>query len=180
MIDDRSGNVVVLAGNNGKKTGYVEAAVEAGINVLSDKPMAIDGKRFAQRGAARWSKAGRRRVLVYDIMTERSEINNELQRVLVGIPSLFGQMEKGTPEDPAITKESVHHFFKYVSGQPLTRPEWYFDIEQQGEGIVDVTTHLSIWCSAPCCPSSRSTTRHRWNSPRPDAGRRRFRSTSIV
>ncbi len=141
MIADRSGNVVVLAGNNGKKTGYVEAAVEAGINVLSDKPMAIDGARFA-RLERTLDKAAADGVLVYDIMTERSEINNELQRVLVGIPSLFGEMEKGTPDDPAITKESVHHFFKYVSGQPLTRPEWYFDIEQQGEGIVDVTTHL--------------------------------------
>ena len=75
-------------------------------------------------------------------MTERSEINNELQRVLVAIPELFGEMQQGTPEEPAITKESVHHFFKYVSGQPLRRPEWYFDVEQQGEGIIDVTTHL--------------------------------------
>jgi predicted dehydrogenase len=36
----------------------------------------------------------------------------------------------------------VHHFFKYVSGSPLKRPAWFFDVEQQGEGIVDVTTHL--------------------------------------
>jgi predicted dehydrogenase len=36
----------------------------------------------------------------------------------------------------------VHHFFKYVSGAPLVRPPWFFDTEQQGEGIVDVTTHL--------------------------------------
>lgn len=141
MIADGRGNVVVLAGNNGKKTSYVEAAVNAGINVLADKPMAIDGERFAVLERT-LDKAAADGVLVYDIMTERSEINNELQRVLVGIPSLFGEMEKGTPEDPAITKESVHHFFKYVSGQPLTRPEWYFDVEQQGEGIVDVTTHL--------------------------------------
>jgi hypothetical protein len=58
------------------------------------------------------------------------------------MPELFGQMEQGTPEEPAITKESVHHFFKYVSGEPLRRPEWYFYVKQQGEGIVDVTTHL--------------------------------------
>lgn len=32
--------------NNAKKTGYVKAAVDAGINVLSDKPMAIDSKNF--------------------------------------------------------------------------------------------------------------------------------------
>ena len=141
MIAERKGNVVVLAGNNGKKTSYVKAAVDAGINVLSDKPMAIDAERFAMLEQT-LDEAAAKGVMVYDIMTERSEINNELQRVLVAMPELFGQMEKGTPEEPAITKESVHHFFKYVSGQPLRRPEWYFDIEQQGEGIVDVTTHL--------------------------------------
>ena len=141
MILEDKGNVVVLAGNNGKKTGYVKAAVDAGINVLSDKPMAIDGKSFKMLEQT-LDSAAESGVMVYDIMTERSEINNELQRVLVGMPELFGEMEKGTPEDPAITKESVHHFFKYVSGEPLRRPEWYFDVRQQGEGIVDVTTHL--------------------------------------
>ena len=141
MLQEKKGNVVVLAGNNGKKTAYVKAAVDAGINVLSDKPMAIDAERFAMLEQT-LDDAAAKGVMVYDIMTERGEINNELQRVLVAIPELFGQMEKGTPEEPAITKESVHHFFKYVSGQPLRRPEWYFDVEQQGEGIVDVTTHL--------------------------------------
>lgn len=141
MIEEQKGNVVVLAGNNGKKTGYVKAAVDAGINVLSDKPMAIDQKRFKLLEQT-LDEAAEKGVMVYDIMTERSEINNELQRVLVAMPELFGELQKGTPEDPAITKESVHHFFKYVSGQPLRRPEWYFDIEQQGEGLVDVTTHL--------------------------------------
>ena len=141
MIDEKKGNVVVLAGNNGKKTRYVKAAVDAGFNVLSDKPMAIDQKNFALLEQT-LTEAPAKGSMVYDIMTERSEINNELQRVLVAMPELFGEMERGTPEDPAITKESVHHFFKYVSGQPLRRPEWYFDVEQQGEGIVDVTTHL--------------------------------------
>ena len=141
MIQERRGNVLVLAGNNGKKTGYVQAAVDAGINVLSDKPMAIDGKSFEVLEKT-LDAAAENGVMVYDIMTERSEINNELQRVLVAMPELFGEMEKGTPEEPAITKESVHHFFKYVSGEPLRRPEWYFDVKQQGEGIVDVTTHL--------------------------------------
>ena len=51
-------------------------------------------------------------------------------------------MEKGTLENPAITKESVHHFFKYVSGNPLVRPDWFFDTDVEGTGIVDVTTHL--------------------------------------
>ncbi|MBO5893380.1 MAG: Gfo/Idh/MocA family oxidoreductase [Alistipes sp.] len=141
MVQEKKGNVVVLAGNNGKKTGYVKASVDAGLNVLSDKPMAINGESFKQLEKT-LDDAASKGVMVYDIMTERSEINNELQRVLVSMPELFGEMEKGTPDEPAITKESVHHFFKYVSGEPLRRPEWYFDVEQQGDGIVDVTTHL--------------------------------------
>ena len=108
-------------------------------------------------------------------MTERSEINNELQRVLVAIPELFGEMEKGTPENPAITKESVHHFFKYVSGQPLRRPEWYFDVEQQGEGIVDVTTHLVDLVQCTVMPEQaidytkdiEFTSAKRWATPIP-------------
>lgn len=51
-------------------------------------------------------------------------------------------MVDGTLEEPAISKESVHHFFKYVSGQPLVRPPWFFDVNEEGDGIVDVTTHL--------------------------------------
>src|SRR5690606_10364102 len=58
------------------------------------------------------------------------------------VEDFFGGLEKGTPENPAITKESVHHFFKEVSGNPLVRPEWFYDVRQQGEGLVDVTTHL--------------------------------------
>ena len=75
-------------------------------------------------------------------MTERFEITTLLQRELSRDPSVFGTLEKGTPENPAITKESVHHFYKYVSGNVLTRPTWFMDTEQQGEGIVDVMTHL--------------------------------------
>jgi predicted dehydrogenase len=41
-----------------------------------------------------------------------------------------------------VTKESIHHYFKHVAGKPLQRPAWFFDVSQQGEGIVDVTTHL--------------------------------------
>jgi predicted dehydrogenase len=36
----------------------------------------------------------------------------------------------------------VHNFSKVVAGAQLKRPQWFFDPEQQGAGIVDVTTHL--------------------------------------
>ncbi len=55
-------------------------------------------------------------------------------------------------DDPAVIKESVHHFFKYVSGQPIRRPTWYFDTAQQGEGLVDVTTHLIDLVLWTCFP----------------------------
>ena len=81
-------------------------------------------------------------VLIYDIMTERFESTTMMQKLLSTLPEVFGELEDGTAEEPAISKESVHHFFKYVSGQPLVRPAWFFDVNEEGEGIVDVTTHL--------------------------------------
>ena len=46
MIRDQPGNIVVISGNNAKKTEYTKKAIEAGINVLADKPMAINGEDF--------------------------------------------------------------------------------------------------------------------------------------
>ena len=141
MLSEKPGNVMVTAGNNSKKTDYILKSVEAGINVLADKPMVINPDEFPKLEKA-FQVAKENGVLLYDIMTERYEITTVLQRELSMLPEVFGKLQKGTAENPAITKESVHHFFKYVSGKPLTRPAWYFDTQQQGEGIVDVTTHL--------------------------------------
>jgi predicted dehydrogenase len=141
MLAEKRGNVVVLSGNNADKTDYILRSVQAGFNVLADKPMAITPADFERlRGA--FALAASNHVLLYDIMTERSEITTVLQRELSQQPLLFGELVKGTASEPAITKESVHHFSKLVAGVALKRPEWYFDVRQQGEGIVDVTTHL--------------------------------------
>jgi predicted dehydrogenase len=51
-----------------------------------------------------------------------------------------------------VTKISVHHFSKVVSGSHVLRPAWYFDVQQQGEGIVDVTTHLVDLIQWECFP----------------------------
>jgi predicted dehydrogenase len=141
MLAEKAGNVVVLAGNNGKKTQYIKEALGAGLNVLSDKPMAIDGDSFVLLEEC-FETAKKNNVLLYDIMTERNEITTMLQRELSMIPAVYGEQLKGSKGDPAVVKESVHHFFKMVDGKPLVRPLWYFDTAQQGEGIVDVTTHL--------------------------------------
>lgn len=141
MLTEKPGNVMVVAGNNAKKTEYILKTVEAGINVLADKPMVITPENFPVLEQA-FQVAAEKGVLLYDIMTERYEITTILQRELSKVQEVFGALQAGTPEEPAITKESVHHFFKYVSGNPLKRPAWFFDVAQQGEGIVDVNTHL--------------------------------------
>jgi predicted dehydrogenase len=151
MLREKKGNVVVLAGNNGKKTDYIHHAVSAGLHVLADKPMAIHTAGFEQLKKCFEIAAGNN-VLLYDIMTERFEITTLLQRAFSQLPAVYGEQLPGTPDDPAVTKESVHHFFKTVSGAPLIRPAWFFDTEQQGEGIVDVTTHLVDLVQWACFP----------------------------
>jgi hypothetical protein len=141
MLQEKQGNVVVLSGNNQRKTEYILKSLDAGLNVYADKPMVINAAGFEQLKKA-FEMADKKKLLLYDIMTERFEITTVLQRELSMIPEIFGELEKGTPENPAITKESIHHFYKTVSGSVLTRPAWFLDPQQQGEGIVDVTTHL--------------------------------------
>jgi len=38
------------------------------------------------------------------------------------------RVRKRDVRDDAVAKESVHHFFKYISGEPLVRPTWFFDV----------------------------------------------------
>lgn len=141
MIFEKPGNVMVVSGKNSKKIDYILAAVTAGLNVYADKPLVTnpDGLKKLEE-VFRIAKDNN--VLVYDIMTERFEVTTGIQKALSMVSSVFGELLDGTPENPAISKESIHHLFKYVSGKPLVRPAWFLDTEQQGEGIIDVTTHL--------------------------------------
>ncbi|WKN42584.1 putative oxidoreductase C-terminal domain-containing protein [Tunicatimonas pelagia] len=151
MIQEQPGNVVVLSGNNAKKTEYIQQSVEAGLNVLADKPMVIHPSEFPKLKSA-LATAQEQDVLLYDIMTERYEITTMLQKALSQKAEVFGELEMGAPDNPAISKESIHHFSKEVAGSPLIRPAWFFDTEQQGEGIVDVSTHLVDLILWECFP----------------------------
>lgn len=151
MIAEKKGNVVVLAGNNQLKTDYILRSVEAGLYVLADKPMAIDYSSFIKLEQA-YKTAEEKNVLLYDLMTERYVDYNIVNRALMQDKALFGELQSGTQEESAIQLNSIHHFYKEVSGNPLIRPAWYYDINQQGEGLVDVTTHLIdqvLWKSFP-------------------------------
>ncbi len=151
MIAEKAGNVVVLSGNNRKKAEYITRSVAAGLNVLADKPMIISPDDFPELEQA-FISAKEKGVLLYDIMTERFEVTTILQKLLSQNEEVFGKLTAGTKEEPAVTKVSVHHFSKIVSGIPLQRPAWFFDVEQQGEGIVDVTTHLVDLVQWECFP----------------------------
>ncbi len=141
MIAQKPGNVMVVAGKNSKKIDYILEAVKAGLNVYADKPLVINSEGFVKLKEA-FKVAQENGVLIYDIMTERFESTTMMQKLFSQVPQVFGELEDGTIDEPAISKESVHHFFKYVSGNPLVRPAWFFDVNEEGEGIVDVTTHL--------------------------------------
>lgn len=153
MLKDKPGNVVVLAGNNKLKTDYIEATVKEGLNVLSDKPMAITPEAFPRLEGAFKTAAGKK-VLLYDIMTERSEITNMLQKEFVHIPSVFGELQKGTKDAPGVFIESVHYYYKNVSGKTLVRPTWFFDPAQQGDAIADVGVHLIDLVQWACFPET--------------------------
>ncbi len=151
FLADRAGTVAVIAGNNQRKTEYLARAIDAGFNVLADKPMVIDSAGFERLQHA-FAAAAEQGVLLYDIMTERHEITTLLQKAFAQVPAVFGQLRSGSVEDPAVTKESVHHFSKLVSGVPIKRPAWFFDVAQQGEGLVDITTHLVDLVQWECFP----------------------------
>lgn len=157
MLQEKAGNVVVLSGNNKIKADYITRSINAGLNVLADKPMIINYEEFPALKAA-FAAAQQKGLMLYDIMTERYEVTTILQKLLTSNAEIFGSLEKGTRENPAVTKVSVHHFAKMVSGTPLLRPAWFFDVEQQGEGIVDVTTHLVDLVQWECFPEQTLST----------------------
>lgn len=141
MLREKPGNVVVISGRNAGKIERVGASVEAGLNALVDKPWVL-GSADLPKLASALDEADKRKLVAYDIMTERFEASNALQRALVMDPAVFGTIVPGTPAEPGVYIESVHHLMKVVSGAPNIRPTWFFDVSQQGEGLNDIGTHL--------------------------------------
>jgi predicted dehydrogenase len=148
MAADKKGNVVVLAGNNRLKINYIEQSIKAGMNVFSDKPMVINQEGF-ERLKSCYQLAQEKGLILFDMMTERYSLIHRVQRSIMQDSMLFGKLTKGSLTHPAVVESSVHHFYRGGKG---TRPAWYFDVLQQGEGVVDVTTHLidlSFWKTFP-------------------------------
>jgi predicted dehydrogenase len=141
MCTERPGNVVVIAGHSGNKMDRIRASLDAGLNVLADKPWIIHASQLPALEAA-LALAERSGLVAYDIMTERFEPSTIIQRALVNDAALFGTLVPGTEQDPGVVIESVHHLLKLVSGQPNLRPAFFFDASDQGTALADVGTHL--------------------------------------
>jgi predicted dehydrogenase len=152
MLHDKAGNVVIISGNNAQRMNYILSSVEAGFNVFADKPMAITSNDFKLLHRA-FELAQEKKVLLYDIMTERYTITNILQRELARDPEVFGTLEKGSPGRPAVFMESIHYFHKKVDGKSLKRPVWFFDTRHQGGALADVGTHLVDLVQWMCFPN---------------------------
>ena len=79
MVAERRGDIVVLSGKNRRKTEYIKASIDAGLNVFCDKPMCISPEGFEVLKQA-FDTARRKNLLLYDIMTERYNVTCILQK----------------------------------------------------------------------------------------------------
>jgi predicted dehydrogenase len=134
LVDERRGDVVVLAGKNGGKARTIRRLHESGFHVLADKPWLVEPAdlEHVRASLAGWPLAA-------EIMTGRHDLAAGLVKRLVDAPALFGAFRD---DGPAIEQESVHHLEKLVDGAALRRPWWFFDVRVQGSGPVDIPTHV--------------------------------------
>ena len=151
MLRERPGNVVIISGRNRPKIDRIVGSVDAGLNVLGDKPWIIRSADLPKVERA-LDEAQAKHLVAYDIMTERYEIASILQRELVKDADVFGKLIAGSDSEPGISAKSAHHLMKVVAGVPLRRPAWFFDVAETGEGLADVGTHvvdLVQWTAFP-------------------------------
>ncbi len=141
LLRGRAGDVAVFTGRNRPKIDRILGALRAGLHVLADKPWIISSADLPKLEEA-LDLADRRRLIAYDIMTERFEVTSQVQREFVCDAEVFGAMEPGSAEAPGVRARSVHNVLKMVAGVPLKRPAWFFDIEEYGEALADVGTHV--------------------------------------
>jgi predicted dehydrogenase len=141
MCTERPGNVVVIAGRCRNKMERIRASLDAGLNVLADKPWIVHAAELPELESA-LALAERSGLVAYDIMTERFEPSTIIQKHLVNDAAIFGTPVAGSESDPGVVIESVHHLLKTVAGVPNLRPAFFFDTANEGAGLADVGTHL--------------------------------------
>ena len=136
LVEERRGSIVILAGRTQPKLGAIARLHVAGLHVLADKPWLTDGAALPdlEQVTAGWP-------LAMDIMTSRHETVARLTQRIAADPELFGELH-GRADEPAIDIQSKHHLLKMVNGALLRRPSWYYDTRIQGDGLVDIQSHM--------------------------------------
>ncbi len=142
LKQEAPGGIAVLSGNNRGKIERIRELAGMGLHVLADKPWILGPEELPVLEQV-LEVAARRGVVAYDAMTQRFEITCLLLREFVNDSGVFGSPLAGTADEPAVLFASVHYLYKEVAGVPNLRPAWFFDIQQQGEGLTDVGTHLA-------------------------------------
>ena len=111
LLRERPGNVVVISGNNAKKSRYILECLKAGLNVLADKPMAITPADFTLIEEA-FRVAAAKRLVLLDIMTERHEITTLLQTRAGAVPGSLRRTRQGQPRQPGGDQGKRAPFFQ--------------------------------------------------------------------
>src|SRR5690349_8826773 len=84
-LAERRGEVAIVASRNDRKLSHMEKLHAAGVYVLGDKPWLIEPAQLETIRAISASPP-----LAMDIMTERHDVANRLQRALLRRAELFG------------------------------------------------------------------------------------------
>ena len=142
MQKEKPGGIVALSGRNDVKIRYIEAALGGNQHVFADKPWIIDAEAFPKLEAA-LKLAHENHLATYDWMTLRGETAYRLLRDLIRQEAVFGTPAAGSAEKPSVHLENLHALVKYSNGVAQKRPAFFLDVQQQGEGMADVGTHLA-------------------------------------
>ena len=171
MLREKPGNVVVLSGRNRGKIDRILASVEAGLNVLADKPWLIAAADFPKLERT-LDLAEKRGLVAYDVMTERSEITTIL-------PEGAGPGRGGGGQGRAGDRGGAGHRDgerppPHEDGGGLREPEARVVLRHGGAGGGPRRRGDAPRGPGPCgrsSPDRRSTTARRWASWRRRSGR---------
>src|SRR5262249_13105884 len=101
LVDERRGDVVILAGRNGSKARTIRRLHESGFHVLADKPWLVEPAdlEHVRASLASWPLAAA-------VLTGRHDAAAGLIKRLVGVSQLFCTLRE---DRPPIDQDSVPH-----------------------------------------------------------------------
>jgi hypothetical protein len=157
MSRERPGRMAIFSGRNRGKIQGILAAIEAGINVLADKPLIIRREDLPALETA-LNVAEERGLILFDMSAARRQVIGDLTRLLRSDPQVFGEPVAGTLNEPGVTAASVHHIMKQVAGVPNCGPLGFSTSLSKANHWPMWARILSIASIRHCFTSWRSTT----------------------